>query len=45
MQLSEFLNNLFREGRVTVDRALADFNTADLEASVVRPERTSGDAR
>ena len=33
MQLSEFLNNLFREGRVTVDRALADFNVADLEAS------------
>jgi len=34
MQLSEFLNSLFSEGRVTVARVLADFNAADLEASV-----------
>lgn len=33
MQLSEFLNSLFREGRVTVVRALAAFDAADLEAS------------
>ncbi len=33
MQLSEFLNSLFREGRVTVARALADFNAAEVEAS------------
>jgi len=33
MQLSEFLNGLFSEGRVTVARALGDFDESDLETS------------